>query len=397
MNYKEMSAEMKTRAAEIKPAFKFVDKAGKTWNTDSYFGMLNRTLHANVAHETYIDTLVESGFDLVRITGISSDGEKSPCYPYQGEVLSISGTSKKYGSLDDAVAAGLFHPNCCVPETLVESPDMITASRFEYSGEMIKIKYASRNSLTVTQNHMLLTDQGFAAAHTLAKGDNVLRRIEGNRLGFSCPDVDRKPSTIEDIFMAFRERSGVLSAQVPVTAEHFHGDGKFGNGNVDIITSDSLLLNNVAGQFKPEPFRKAGFAFADSELLRLAGDSSLFALLLWAARATNRIVGGPCVGGAPFRASELLRKPELFILASDIYACGNKGAPHGFLSYHESLAQFIVSNAGLIEPDSVIDVERVFYSGHVYDLQSLSTLYITNGYLSSNCVHDQKIFVEGVD
>jgi hypothetical protein len=111
MNYKEMSAEMKQRAAEIKPAFKFVDKGGKTWNTDSYFGMLNRTLHNTVARETFIDTMVESGLDLVRIEGKSSDPD-SPCIPYEGEILSISGTSDKYGSLDDAIASGLYHVNC---------------------------------------------------------------------------------------------------------------------------------------------------------------------------------------------------------------------------------------------------------------------------------------------
>jgi len=395
MNYKEMSAEMKQRAAEIKPAFKFVDKGGKTWNTDSYFGMLNRTLHNTVARETFIDTMVESGLDLVRIEGKSSDPD-SPCIPYEGEILSISGTSDKYGSLDDAIADGLFHPNCCVPETMVESPDMTAAYRFEYSGEVVKIEYASGNTLTVTPNHMLLTDQGFAAAHTLAKGDNVLRRIEGNRLGFSCPDVDRKPSTIEDIFMAFGKYGGVLSAQVPVTSEHFHGDGKFGNSNVDIIASDRLLLNNVAGQFKTEPFGKAGFASADSKLFGLARNSPLFSILLGAAHATNRIVslGGVCE--SPFSTASFLSNPELFALAPDIYSCGNKSSSDCGRANSKQLSDFIVANAGLIEADSVVNVDVCSYSGHVYDLQSLSTLYTANGCLSSNCIHTQSVYIEGV-
>jgi len=111
MTNPQLAAEMQKRASQIKPAFQFIDKAGKRWQSDSYFAMLNRTLHNTVAHETFVDTMIESGFDLVRIEGKSGDAD-SPCIPFEGEVLSISGTSKKYGALNDAIAHGLFHPNC---------------------------------------------------------------------------------------------------------------------------------------------------------------------------------------------------------------------------------------------------------------------------------------------
>ena len=111
MTYPQMSAEMIRLSNSIKPGVSFIDKAGRKWNTDSYFGMLNRTLHANVARETYQDTTVDAGFDLIRITGISSD-PKSPCIPYQGKILSITGETKGYTTLSEAKAAGLFHPNC---------------------------------------------------------------------------------------------------------------------------------------------------------------------------------------------------------------------------------------------------------------------------------------------
>ena len=39
----------------------------------------------------------------------------------------------------------------------------------------------------------------------------------------------------------------------------------------------------------------------------------------------------------------------------------------------------------LIEVDDIIDIQRYFYSGHVYDASSLSTLYIANGIVTSNC------------
>lgn len=395
MNYKEMSAEMKQRAAEIKPAFQFVDKGGKTWNTDSYFGMLNRTLHNTVARETFIDTMSDVGLDLVRIEGKSSDPD-SPCIPYEGAVLSISGESDKYGSLDDAIAAGLFHPNCCVSGTLVECPELISASQFWYSGDVIKIHFSSGNLLTVTPNHLLLTSQGFSPAKLLTKGDNIICTSKRKRLGGGCPDIDGQPPMIEQVFMTLGQAYGVLPAQVPVTAEHFHGDGVFGNGNINIVASDGLLLNNINGQPLAQPVGKIGFMSCDSELPNLAGDSLLRKLLLCAGSATNRIVSGVSVSGTPFCASTLLCKPELFALAPDVYSCGNKGVSDVSSGVSDNLSDFVVSNAGFIELDDVLSVVTEFYSGHVYDLQSLSTLYTANGCLSSNCIHTQSVYIEGV-
>jgi len=113
MTNPELSAEMQRRAAQIKPSFQFVDKAGRTWKSDSYFAMLNRTLHATVARETYQDTAVESGYDLFTIDGGPSAGPPDdPCHDWYGEVISLTGQTKGYKTYQDALDAGVFHPNC---------------------------------------------------------------------------------------------------------------------------------------------------------------------------------------------------------------------------------------------------------------------------------------------
>lgn len=117
MNNIELTAEMKKAAENIKAGAKFMDKAGKTWNSDSYFGMLNRTLHSNVARETYNSTVVDAGFDLVRVDGRSTY-PNSPCIPFEGEVLSLTGATKGYTTMADAEAAGLHHPNCIHTESV---------------------------------------------------------------------------------------------------------------------------------------------------------------------------------------------------------------------------------------------------------------------------------------
>ena len=392
MNNHQLTKEMISKATAIKPTVKFVDAAGRTWNSESYFGMLNRTLHATVARETYADTAVEIGYDLFTIDGGSSTS-CLPCSQWAGKKVSMTGKTKGYPTAADATAAGVFHPNCCVPETLVECPDLQAASRFIYSGEMVKIKYASGNTLTVTPNHMLLTDQGFTTADTLAKGDYVICTSKRNGLGLGSPDIDGEPSTIEDVFMTLRQSCGVSSAQMPVSPEHFHGDGKFGNGYIDIIAPNRLLLYNFCQQIRSEPIGQLGFVTCNSELPFFTGDSSLASLLLCAGCATNRIVSGLSVSGAPFCSSSSLCDAKLFSLAPDIYSCGNKSASDEGRTTAKQLSDFIVSNSGLIELDSVVSVDVIFYSGHVYDLQSVSTLYTANGCLSSNCIHTFGVYI----
>lgn len=88
----------------------FVDKAGRKWSLSSYAEMCARTVSAHAALQGHIDRQLEVGEDLVKVSTI---GTTCPiCQRWQGVVLSISGKSEKYHGLDEAKAAGLFHPNC---------------------------------------------------------------------------------------------------------------------------------------------------------------------------------------------------------------------------------------------------------------------------------------------
>ena len=88
----------------------FVDKAGRNWDLSSYAEMAVRTVSANAARQGHFDRQVEVGEDLVKVSSI---GTTCPiCQRWQGVVLSISGKHPKYHSIEEAKAAGLFHPNC---------------------------------------------------------------------------------------------------------------------------------------------------------------------------------------------------------------------------------------------------------------------------------------------
>lgn len=88
----------------------FVDKSGRNWDLSSYAEMCARTVSSHAALQGHIDRQIEVGEDLVKVSSI---GTTCPiCSRWQGVVLSISGNSPKYHSVEEAKASGLFHPNC---------------------------------------------------------------------------------------------------------------------------------------------------------------------------------------------------------------------------------------------------------------------------------------------
>ena len=92
------------------PSWQFIDRGGKRWKSGNYFNMLTRTVTREVSNQAYIDSLLEDKEDLASITG---GGDPCPfCARWRGVVVSLSGNDKRFPSYGDAVAAGVFHPNC---------------------------------------------------------------------------------------------------------------------------------------------------------------------------------------------------------------------------------------------------------------------------------------------
>lgn len=88
----------------------FVDRAGRTWTIESYAEMATRTAAGQAAIQGHIDRLIENDRDLVIV---SDAPEECPlCAPWEGRVLSLTGRTPGYPTVDEARAAGLFHPNC---------------------------------------------------------------------------------------------------------------------------------------------------------------------------------------------------------------------------------------------------------------------------------------------
>ena len=88
----------------------FRDKAGRNWNMGSYAEMTVRQGIATAQVEGAINRMAQQGKDLVYVS--DHPEECKLCRPWEGKVLSISGTHGQFTSVDTARGAGLWHVGC---------------------------------------------------------------------------------------------------------------------------------------------------------------------------------------------------------------------------------------------------------------------------------------------
>ncbi|MFC8583300.1 phage minor capsid protein [Streptomyces sp. NPDC057217] len=107
----------------------FVDTAGRSWNLVSYAEMATRSAVGRAAIEAHTDRLGAAGVDLVIVSAAPEECDR--CRPWEGKVLTRDGAGgarmvemehatedgrmvqvRVAGSLPEARAAGLMHPNC---------------------------------------------------------------------------------------------------------------------------------------------------------------------------------------------------------------------------------------------------------------------------------------------
>ena len=86
------------------------DKGGHTWTLDRYSEMLFRTKVVESRNRGMINRMVENEYDLVQVS--SHNTEHRACAVWEGKILSATGKTPGYPTVDQAENAGLFHPNC---------------------------------------------------------------------------------------------------------------------------------------------------------------------------------------------------------------------------------------------------------------------------------------------
>lgn len=289
-----------------------------------------------------------------------------------------------------------LHPHCVLPDTHVIVPGMLHSTRSSFSGTCYRITLADGNEFACTPNHMLLSGLGFVRASDIVQGDHIICRSGSQRVDGRYPNDDRQPSRAEDIFDASAIAFGMPTAGVPVSPEYLHGDAAFCQGNIDVVETDSFLLNrNQCGS----DFRQHGdetiLEHADvlaarrflldrcgvSEFGRFLGRLSSLCVMRGTRHrqasfiAENRVR----IGVLPGRDSLLTKPLENGVASASVFggqlvgSCTRQVFSHDF--FHREITLVKVSH-----------VRPFWYSGFVYDFQTASSLYhINNGIISSNC------------
>lgn len=329
-----------------------------------------------------------------------------------------------------------MHPNCVLPDTEIIAPGIEAITKSDYSGDVIKFVTANGRNVTVTPNHIVPTSRGWIRAKNLIKGDKVFCYrgcIESRTIG--TPTDNNRTPTIENLFASIIEAQSSTTCCVPAASIDLKGD-VIPNSKINIIFVDGKLgdkINTLMSKFISDSFLIGTGETRESVLSR---DGSLSKLLIRIGLAFDGFMGRFDKGSVFFRSSATSRdlislrrasdydarlfKYSVNNTATDFILIGNSQTTNAgsVISDNGSLINLSLSSVNrnsqsnsifnenffnsfsslmdnsrylsdtfttLIEVDDIIDIQRCFYSGHVYDASSLSTLYIANGIVTSNC------------
>lgn len=104
-----------------------VDKRGRELNIASYARMLAYTQIAEAGRLGVKNVALQNGFDLVIIS--SHNSKHQECAVWENKVISLTGSTKGYTSLDEATGSGLFHPGCQHTYSIIDEEDVTNDMR----------------------------------------------------------------------------------------------------------------------------------------------------------------------------------------------------------------------------------------------------------------------------
>lgn len=337
------------------------------------------------------------------------------------------------------------HPNCIIGGTMVSAPPILRTYTRWYEGEVIEIETVSGNFLTITENHPILTLNGWVTAGQLYEGSYIFKAV-ASKGGVCCgPHYQNSPSRIEDVIESFSRSGDVRTVSVPVSPEDFHGDGK--GSNVCVIRSNSLLRDNgnivsdeevdhgsfvvrfdiphnLESQCSFASFFERDFSSPDCLMsgCRVPGvflpgavrhhQSIRFGVAPNRNPSTAQSVCnnsavdvellGDCIDGNSsliFGNDFVIRNARnSFVEVNELFTniAANFGTASQQIPFHKNIFQRDTSDMedptgfskGVprnIKLDRILKISRKNFSGHVYNLETVTGWYVANNIITHNC------------
>ena len=275
------------------------------------------------------------------------------------------------------------HPNCLPWDTDVTPGSRVTgASARVYDGEMVRIETLSKQKLSGTPNHPVLTRRGWVGLGDLVPGDEVVSRRFSDRRLIRRDDDEYMPAKIGELAQATLRALEMVTSEVPLSPVHFHGDG--GGSDVAVVASERFLRDDFEATLCAK-HKKALFGGAARSPQSLSRRGNLRAVLFGLPLAAHRIVRGfgPLLAlfGRGLRHAQRLSVAAPTALDSPLFEPGvydSSGDAEAIRDAENTLA-------GQIFFDKVVDVERYAFHGEVYNLETERGWYIANNIVTHNC------------
>lgn len=286
-----------------------------------------------------------------------------------------------------------IHPGCVPGGSVVRVPsghganpgafawgEIQAVTRRHYSGELVIIRTAAGDQVSVTPNHPVLTDKGWVPANLVREGDDVFRSSGRHGVIDGGPDEDHRPALIEDVWRAACVSGRLVT--VPLASEDFHGDGS--DGEVDVVYPNSDFAP-VGGVTLGEPNRELPLVAGHGGRFALDGQGSLGSLVPSGLTAGRGDVRGSGLGLAlcerHLRSTELLggSVAARFDAPAEEFSLENVSV---YASQGLNLKRRLGSE---VEADRVVESSLVSFSGHVFNLQTREGWYSSNSHIVSNC------------
>lgn len=294
--------------------------------------------------EGQLDSLTKLGVEEVGVMvewSTAGDDLVCPlCLPMNGVVLKIQ----------EARGGIPRHPNCVLGNMVVEAPGLMALMKGSYTGPIVNLVTAQGRRISVTVNHVMLTQRGWVFAKDLTETDYLIDCTQGDRSLF-VPKEDQNQPTISEVFTAAVEMSPIGSiTKTPAVSHQLHGDGEFINSEVEIVCPTgplrSQLQPTLAGKSVKEFFAWRNVFVSKTFLLDRP--RSLASLLLRTATAADRLVSS--LGVADVLSARSLIHHQLISdrKTAKPNALVTQAAMDGVGSYSEALRQSLTTDPTLV-------------------------------------------------